>query len=481
MWALADHKRVAHCVLTHECSRADKLEERLHAMEAQAQAIATLAAPPPEPQPLHAPPAAPALAHTVTAAQYLPAPQFTFQPAQRNPPLFFDSRTATYQPDAAQGAAPGCAGTAASVGPPGAFRFSVSEPAPAGLAQAAAGLSLEPRPIVDGRTWSQPGSPLLSSDTRLGVLPAPRPQALTMALHAANAVEMSGAVALGDAKGSAVAFVRQASTVVITEVSSPAKSVPLRQLETKASSARPAMPAEGEQASSAAAAAPAARSVGAVPPELAAGVPVAKSLHEALASSTAALRQAGHATEPAATTAGPAETPAQPVARTGPAGTAGAVPSLFREMSDTSGKMPAEQPRKHSVGGLSAVVAPGQLAIGNRSAVGSSKSVTVGHSAQQRQAANGDTGKVSKRGIQIPEEGGKGKPTAAGVDALKLAKAEFSHLPPHLRPRQAAAAAKQVAAEASIEQPAAEPPLPPVQRPGTVTLDAVVTAGVRTL
>ena len=301
-----------------------------------------------------------------------------------------------------------------------------------------------------------------------------------MALHAATAVGMSGAVALGDAKGSAVTFVRQASTVVITEVSSPAKTVPPLQPETNASSDRPALPSEG-RTSPATAAAPAERLAGADIPEPGASVPAAKSLHEALASSRAALRQAGHATEPAATTAGPAETPVQPATRTELAGTAGAVPSLLCKMSDTSGKMPAEQPRKHSVGGLSAAVAPEQLAIGNRTAVGSSKSVTVGHSAQQRQAVNGDTGKVSKRGVQIPEEGGKGKPTAAGADASKLAKADFSHLPPHLRPRQAAAAAKQVAAEASNEQPASQPPLPPVQQPGTVTSDAVATTGVRTL
>ncbi len=61
-------------------------------MEAQATAAARAAAPPPE------------LQHPAAPPPYLPAPQFTFQPFQRDPPLYFDSRTASFRPDAAPGA-----------------------------------------------------------------------------------------------------------------------------------------------------------------------------------------------------------------------------------------------------------------------------------------------------------------------------------------------------------------------------------------
>ena len=64
-------------------------------MEAQAASSTRAAAPPPEPQ------------QRPLAAPFLPAPQFTFQPFQRDPPLYFDSRTASFRPDAAPGAGPG--------------------------------------------------------------------------------------------------------------------------------------------------------------------------------------------------------------------------------------------------------------------------------------------------------------------------------------------------------------------------------------
>ncbi len=84
---------VKHASLIFASWLADMLEERLRAMEAQAAAAARAAAPSPEPQ-----------QHSAAAPPpYLPAPQFTFQPFQRDPPLYFDSRTASFRPDASPG------------------------------------------------------------------------------------------------------------------------------------------------------------------------------------------------------------------------------------------------------------------------------------------------------------------------------------------------------------------------------------------
>ena len=230
---------------------ADMLEERLRAMEAQAAGAAQAAAPPPESQ-----------QHPVAAPPYLPAPQFTFQPYQRDPPLYFDSRTASFRPDAAPGA--GASGVAESAGPAAAFRFSASaptsavphaaelglQPQPAGERQVlgyqpllpVAGASAAPHEALPGpaqvspptlgegqlsRSRLPPGAAAGASATLHGTAldPAPRPQSRNLAesLQAAAAARQREASLAAPASMVAAADAlpvpsREASTVVITEV-----------------------------------------------------------------------------------------------------------------------------------------------------------------------------------------------------------------------------------------------------------------------
>ena len=448
-------------------------------MEAHTQATARPAAPLLDPQPMTASAAAPLPSLVAPATHFLPAPQFTFQPSQRNPPLYFDSRTATYQPDAAQGTAPGFHGLAANAGPPGAFRFSVSEPPPTVSAQVAAATASEPRLDVEGLSRFQPQSAPLSSDTRLVVLPESRSQDPTKPQRTSEAAEPGG-----DGTGAATetnvlpaVATRQASTVVITEVSAPPDASPNQQRSTSALPLRSALPMEGRNSGGAASALqqqPAA----AAPAESAedAAVPEAASVAEHVPGSAAALQGAGAAKEPKASRAGPSVKAAKPATLGKAASAAASVPLQGSQTTDKGGKAPTEAKQQQNVGGAGGRVGHGQPEHGKKTTAISDRSGTDSSTAQQQKSAAG-SGDVSIKS-QTSEKVVQPKPAAPYADASKLTHADFSHLPPHLRPRESAAVLKQVAGTASSGQPRAANDVPSAPS-GTVAATAEAATGAR--
>ena len=344
-------------------------------MEAQSAAAARATAPPPEPQ-----------QHPTVPSPYLPAPQFTFQPFQRDPPLYFDSRTASFRPDAVAGS--GSTSTADFSGPAAAFRFSASAPAPVPVAPPVAGTGLLPRPAGGARVVEYQ---LPSTSAGASATPYEAPP------HPAQMLSSTAGRASGDQQPAGIA--------------TGASGAPHGTL-----------------------------------PDPAAPGPQSRNLAESLqAAATARQREASLVA--AASTAA-----AEPVAVIGP-----------REASTvviTEVPPSPQQLSRQAIGGTAAPRQQTEPHNTQRSsqAQGGTVAVETGASARVEPALTSASPQPRAAAADVRAELSAklsaAKSAAAGGDALEPADADFKHLPPHLRPKYAAAALSKTAAK---DGPASRP------------------------
>ena len=364
-------------------------------MEAQAQAAAQAAALPPQ---LHNLPSAPSVAPPMAAAPYLPAPQFTFQPHQRNPPLYFDSRTASFRPDAAPGS--GASGIGDSAASSAAFRFSASIPVPTATAASTAALAPELRAADGGQGLS---------------------------------VNQPQGIALG------------ASAVLHAALPKPMPAVPAA-----------AVLASEYQPPSAEADAPGA-SQGLAPDPM--PRPQSRGLAASLQAAAAARKQ-GLAAPPSVAAAA---TPQQAVG----VGPREASTVIITEVSPSP-----EKPRSMQPSTAAPVAKQSNQAADSANAPGGDASAHAEQASHKRKAG------APSGSEKPPAKLSSTHQAAAGGSTIQPDDANFTHLPPHLRPQYAAAAQK---ATASQTEPAALPaPAAPSSAASGSASTAPVVRGVET-